>query len=228
MLRTRTARFTPRGTVLRFALLLALAGCGIGGPQVTGTAQEQLDPKVLAFVEGLQVIDAGDHVLVLDTSRGMIAIDLRNLRAPITTAAVEALVQQKFYDGLTFHRVEPKFVIQTGDPSGGSSPSTGKPTIQLEINADLSNVRGAVGMARPEKNPNGADSQFYILLSPRPSLNDRYAVFGNVLKGMEVADKIERGDTIRRAVLVQGLPARPAPSSAAAEGGPSAPAVPAS
>lgn len=191
-------------------LAVLLSACGSGPDK---DPQQRLDPAVAAFVQDVRVVEQNDHVLVLDTEKGMIAIELRNAKAPITVQSVEDLVKKGFYNGMSFHRVEKKFVVQTGDPTGGTGGgATGAKKIPLEVNADLTNgIRGAVGMARPEDDRNGADTQFYILLNPRPQLDGAYAVFGEVVKGMEVADKIEQGDRIVKASLVQGLTVAEAP-----------------
>jgi peptidylprolyl isomerase len=204
--------------VRRLALLAALGALAACGSSGGSGAQQAIDPAVRAFVQDVRVIEKNDHVLVLDTEKGMIAIELRTTKAPITAQAIEALAAKKFYDGLTFHRVEKNFLVQTGDPSGGTGAPSGAKKIPLEINADLTNgIKGAVGMARPEDDRNGADSQFYILLAPKPSLDGTYAVFGQVVKGMDVAEKIEQGDRIRTAVVVQGLPEQPKSPAPAAQ-----------
>ena len=223
----------PRLSVPRPALPLALAGlllltsCG-GLKQPATPANDPLDPAVLEFVKDIRVIDPGDHVVVLTTSKGMIAIEMRNQKAPLTTTAIERLITSKFYNGLQFYRVERRFKIQIGDPTNGAATSTGTPKIKLEITPDLTNdLRGAVGMARPEDEPDGADSQFYILLAPKKSLDGQYAVFGQVVKGMsEVVDRIEKADVVTSAVVGAGLEAKPQTASSMTQT-PTAPAVPA-
>lgn len=206
-------RFRTAFLVLAAAPLLVGCGSATTNPGVGVQSDQDLSNEVYAFLEDVRVEEQGDNVVVLTTSKGMIAIEMRNAKAPITTAAVEKLVRSGFYNGLSFHRVERKFLIQTGDPTGGTARNTGAPKIPvLEVNADLTNNRrGAVGMARPEDQPDGADSQFYILLDGRPSLDGRYAVFGQVLKGLDVAEKIIQGDRISEAYVVSGV--QPIPST---------------
>jgi len=208
-------RFGTR-TFLATTLVFAFAGCGAVGSTPRGiVADKPMDDALIDFLQDVRVAEAGDNVVVLVTARGMVAMEMRNAKTPVTAAAIEELVKQGFYNGLTFHRVERKFLVQTGDPSGGTARSTGAKKLPLEINGDLTNgVRGAVGMARPEDDPNGADSQFYILLSGRPSLDGQYTVFGNVVKGMEVVDAITQGDRISEAYVVTGISATAAPSAA--------------
>lgn len=208
-------RFGIRPLLLA-ASVLAFAGCGATSATPRGiVADKPMNDALVEFLQDVRVIDEGDHVVVLETARGMVAIEMRNAKAPVTTTAIEQLVRDGFYNGLSFHRVERKFLVQTGDPTGGTARSTGTKKLPLEINGDLTNgVRGAVGMARPEDDPNGADSQFYILLSGRPSLDGQYTVFGNVVKGMETLDKVSQGDRISMAYVVTGIAAAAsAPSS---------------
>lgn len=112
---------------------------------------------------------------------------------PVTTGNFTKLVESNFYDGLTIHRVE-HWVIQGGDPNGNGSGGPGW-TIPLEIAPDLKNLRGALAMAR-RPDPDSAGSQFFILKEDAPWLDGQYAVFGKVIEGMDVVDKIEPGDVM--------------------------------
>src|SRR3990167_4260754 len=127
-------------------------------------------------------------IAVIETNRGTIKAELYTEKAPITTANFIGLAGSGFYNGLTFHRVEPGFVVQGGDPRGDGTGGSGK-TIPLEINPSLKHVKGALAMARTN-DPNSATSQFYITLAPTQFLDGNYAVFGKVVQGMEVAEKI--------------------------------------
>jgi len=112
------------------------------------------------------------------------------------------LVNQGFYDGLTFHRVEPGFVIQGGDPlgTGGGGPGY---TVPAEIK--LPHVEGAIAMARTsdQVNPKRESSgcQFYITLAPTPFLDGAYTAFGKVTQGMDVVKKIAKGDAIQQIAI---------------------------
>jgi len=126
-----------------------------------------------------------NRIAVLETSKGTIKFELNEDKAPITTANFIKLAEKGFYDGLIFHRVIDNFVIQTGDPLGNGTGGSGE-TINLEIHKDLTHTDGAVGMAR-SSNPNSASSQFYICDGPQhASLDGKYAVFGQVIQGMDV------------------------------------------
>jgi cyclophilin family peptidyl-prolyl cis-trans isomerase/HEAT repeat protein len=132
--------------------------------------------------------------LHLDTDRGPVRIELAVLDAPQTIESLTALVRGGFYDGVTFHRVVPGFVIQAGDPRGdGEGPY----------------VRGTVGMALDWEDTGG--SQFFIALSPQPHLDARYTVIGRVTSGIETVDEIEQWDVIRRARVWDGVTFAEAP-----------------
>lgn len=129
--------------------------------------------------------------VTINTAKGDIVFQVYPKLMPVTVANFEKLVKANFYNGLTFHRVE-DWVIQGGDPKGDGTGGPGW-TIKLETNTKLKNVRGAVAMARSQ-DPNSAGSQFYILKKDMSSLDGQYAVFGKVVKGMDVVDKIAIGD----------------------------------
>jgi peptidyl-prolyl cis-trans isomerase B (cyclophilin B) len=139
---------------------------------------------------------ATDHI-VIKTVRGTMEAELYGKDAPETVKNFVKLIKMKFYDNLTFHRVEsnPAFsLIQGGDPNGnGTGDSPWK--IKLEISPKLRHWKGALAMAR-SNDPNSASCQFYICRVAIPQLNDGYAVFGKVTKGLEVADKIQVNDKI--------------------------------
>jgi peptidyl-prolyl cis-trans isomerase B (cyclophilin B) len=133
------------------------------------------------------------------TDKGDIVFGFAPDEAPQHCAAFIKLARAGFYDGLTFHRVEPGFVIQGGDPSGDG---TGGPGYHLDAEfSDLSHTKGTVAMAR-SSNPNSAGSQFYICIEDAPFLNKQYTVFGQVTEGQTVVDAIRRGDKMN-AVTVE-------------------------
>lgn len=134
------------------------------------------------------------------TSKGTIELSLDAKAAPITVNNFVFLAREKFYDGLTFHRVEPGFVIQGGDPQGTGTGGPGY-TIQDE-KSGLKHVDGALAMAKTAA-PNSAGSQFYITLGPQASLDANYTVFGVVTNGKEVASKIAVGDKITSVTITE-------------------------
>ena len=129
--------------------------------------------------------------VVLTTSQGVIKYKFYSKDAPKTVARMAELIQQGFYNGLTFHRVVPGFVIQGGDPLGNGTGGSGQ-KLAAEFN-ERRHVEGTVAMARAQ-DPNSADSQFYISLGRHPHLDRSYTVFGQVTEGMDVAKKIGIGD----------------------------------
>lgn len=137
----------------------------------------------------------------VETDKGSFVFELYTEKAPITTANFIQLANTGFYDGLTFHRYEPGFVIQGGDPKGDGTGGSGK-TIKLEIHPELRHNRGAVAMAR-SMDPDSASSQFYITLDEAHFLDDKYAVFGKVVEGMDVVMQLRAGDKISK-VMIEG------------------------
>lgn len=147
-------------------------------------------------------------VIVLDTVKGAIEIETFPEDAPKTVQHIVALVKKNFYNGLRFHRAEPNFVIQVGDPVSRDMSrrdwwgrqGSGKPIGVAEITKKRRNVLGAVSMAHGGA-PTAADSQFFILRRNAPDLDGKYTVFGKVLKGMDVVAKIQKGDILKRAYV---------------------------
>jgi cyclophilin family peptidyl-prolyl cis-trans isomerase len=133
------------------------------------------------------------------TPRGTITVRLACPQAPMTCLSFLTLASQGFFDGLTFHRVVPDFVIQGGDPKGDGSGGPGY-AIRDEINR-LRYGRGVVGMALA--GPDTGGSQFFITLSPQPHLDGGYTAFGEVIAGADVLDRIRLGDRIEKVVEVR-------------------------
>ncbi len=139
------------------------------------------------------------YTAIIKTSKGDIVCELFAEEAPLSVTNFKQLADGKYYDGLTFHRVVPDFVVQGGDPDGTGSGGPGY-TIPAEINPKLKHIKGALAWARlgdevnPERRSSG--SQFYITLEPTPFLDGGYTVFGKTISGMDVVEKIQIGDTI--------------------------------
>jgi cyclophilin family peptidyl-prolyl cis-trans isomerase len=164
----------------------------------------------LAAVAGAQQKSPGaGSIVVLETAKGTIEFETYPEEAPKTVAQILGLVKKNFYNGQRFHRAEPNFVIQVGDPvsrdfsrqSWWGRQSSGKPIGVAEITKKRRLVLGAVAMGYPGSDKAAADSQFFILRRAAPELEGKYTVFGKVLKGMDVVAKIERGDVLKRAYL---------------------------
>jgi protein-export membrane protein SecD len=145
------------------------------------------------------------YTATIATEKGNIVAQLNTEAAPQTINNFVFLAEQGFYDGLTFHRVEPGFVIQGGDPMGTGSGGPGY-TVPAEIG--LEHVEGALAMARrgDDVNPERASSgsQFYITLAPTPHLDGAYTVFGQVVEGMDVVQSISKGDVIEEITITSG------------------------
>jgi peptidylprolyl isomerase len=140
-----------------------------------------------------EILNLKEAKALIKTKRGNIEIKLFTDQAPLTVLNFVQLVRSGFYDGLTFHRVVPNFVIQGGDPRGDSWGSPGY-AIRSEFNK-YSYTRGTVGMASAGKDTEG--SQFFITHSPQPHLDGRYTVFGRVTSGIDVVDAIQEGDVMK-------------------------------
>ena len=128
----------------------------------------------------------------IETEKGNMVVELFNEDAPQTVANFEKLIQEGFYDGLAFHRVIPNFVIQGGCPKGTGMGGPGY-TIKCETaNNPNQHLRGSLSMAHAGKDTGG--SQFFICHSPQPHLDGNHTVFGRVIEGIDVVDKISAGD----------------------------------
>lgn len=147
---------------------------------------------------------AGKVMVALDTDRGTITLELDGAAAPAAVANFLNLVKAGFYDGMPFHRVEPGFVIQAGDPALVGRPPAGY-TIPDE-RSPIKHKRGVIAMARIYKGgrmvPNSASTQFYICLADTPHLDVMgFTAFGRTTKGLEVVDRIKVGDKIKKAAV---------------------------
>ncbi len=147
-----------------------------------------------------------NRVALLETNKGNIRIELFEDKAPITSQNFVSLVEDKFYDGLTFHRYEPNFVIQGGCPIGNGTGDA-KRTIPLEVVPELKHDKaGMVAMARSQ-HPDSASCQFYITLAPAGFLDMKYAVFGTVIDGLGVVQELRAGDRIVKISMEEAEPA---------------------
>jgi cyclophilin family peptidyl-prolyl cis-trans isomerase len=133
------------------------------------------------------------NTVYLQTKDGRVTIRLRPDLAPKHVAQIKALTQRGFYDGVVFHRVIPGFMAQTGDPTGTGTGGSDLPNIPAEFTQEPFK-RGTVGMARSQS-PNSANSQFFICYEGCAPLTGQYTIVGEVVSGMEVADKIKKGSS---------------------------------
>jgi peptidyl-prolyl cis-trans isomerase B (cyclophilin B) len=153
--------------------------------------------KPMTFEEGKS------YLAVIHTSKGNITCELNYAKAPLSVTNFIQLAQGGFYNGLTFHRVVPNFVIQGGDPEGSGRGGPGY-TIPAEIK--LSHQQGALAWARLSDNVNpqkrSSGSQFYITLEKIAYLDGEYTVFGQTISGMDIVKKIEEKDVIKSIDIV--------------------------
>jgi cyclophilin family peptidyl-prolyl cis-trans isomerase len=176
------------------------------GAEAPAPGPDAIDRPLFDYREAMAPYDPRPDVpvytprAILHTRYGTIEIHLNVVEAPLTSASFMDLARRGFYDGLTFHRVVPGFVIQGGDPRGDSNGGPGY-TIRCEI-GERPYGRGTVGMALSGKDTGG--SQFFITHTPTPHLDGGYTVFGWVAEGMDVVDKIRPGDVIDRVEIWTG------------------------
>lgn len=165
------------------------------------SGQFNLEAGQMHFNEPKQAMEfdtARSYSAVIHTSKGDITCALNYKEAPLSVTNFIQLAHGGFYNGLSFHRVVPRFVIQGGDPDGTGS---GGPGYTMPAEIKLSHEQGALAWARlpdhvnPQKRSSG--SQFYITLEKTPHLDGGYTVFGQTISGMDVVKKIEQGDVIK-------------------------------
>lgn len=191
--------------ILTSALILA-AGLSLISNATSFAAPAKASKTIAAKTSTAQT---DDPIVVINTNKGPIKIQLFKSKTPITSGNFLDLVGRGFYNGTTFHRYEKGFVIQGGDPTGTGTgnfvdPKTKKSRhIKLEKVADLKHdCPGMVAMARTS-DPDSASAQFYFTLAPATFLDDPpgYAVFGKVVEGMDVVMKLRKGDKISKATV---------------------------
>lgn len=169
---------------LPFAALLIAAAPAPAPAPVAAPAAIMAPPEVVA--------NPANHLFLDLSNGGTVEIVLRPDIAPRHVERVQTLARRGFYDGLTFHRVIPGFMAQGGDPQGTGEGGSELPDVPAEFTS-VPFLRGMVGAARSE-DPNSANSQFFIMFVPNPVLDEKYTVFGRVVKGMDVVDRIAPGE----------------------------------
>jgi cyclophilin family peptidyl-prolyl cis-trans isomerase len=166
---------------------------------------------VFAVVRPAARAQSAGPIVVVDTSKGTFAFETYPDDAPKTVAHILALVRSGFYDGQRIHRALPGFLAQWGDPRSrdpnlqgewgkGAAASSGTPIGVSEITKKHLHTKGAIGVAHMGL-PAQADSQIYVTLADRPDLNGRYTVFGHLVSGDDVVDRLQIGDVIRKMVV---------------------------
>jgi cyclophilin family peptidyl-prolyl cis-trans isomerase len=180
----------------------------------TTTVRAGLVVAVLVVVcHGLPAQNQAAPVIVVETSKGAFAFETYPDEAPKTVAHIVDLVKRGFYDGQRFHRALPGFVVQWGDPQSrdlskealwgrGPGAASGSAVGAAEITRKRTHVKGAVALSHPGNAALG-DSQIYVTLEDRVDLDGKYAVFGHVISGLDLLEKIQRGDLISRVYVME-------------------------
>jgi len=178
--------------ILMIALVVALgtvpAAPGAAWAQAPKPAETQKGPARVAQMAEIQM-----------EKGGIIKIEFFADDAPKTVENFVTLAKKGFYNGLTFHRIEPGFVVQGGDPKGDGTGGPGY-KIKAEFNKNKHD-KGAVAMAR-SNDPDSAGSQFYITLAPAHFLDGKYTVFGKVVSGMNIVENIKKGDKMKTVTIL--------------------------
>ena len=136
-----------------------------------------------------------ENTLLMETTKGNVVILLRPDLAPKHVERIKMLAREKFYDGIKFHRVIPGFMAQTGCPKGTGTGQSSYPNLKAEFNNEK-HLRGVCSMAR-SSNPDSANSQFFICFDDATFLDRQYTAWGQVIEGMDVVDKLTKGEPPR-------------------------------
>lgn len=204
-------RFLSLAVALAVASLIAVAlllpGCGDKTSEKPDDGTQPVEEQTPTDAPEEETVEfhtsdvqvQGNEIAVISTNKGVIKFEFYPEDAPNTVASFIELADSGYFDGIKFHRVEPGFVIQGGDPlSRTDDPmvGTGGPGwyLKAEFN-ERQHVLGSVAMARSQ-NPDSAGSQFYITLGPQPFLDGQYTVFGQVTEGIDVVQSIQVGDVM--------------------------------
>jgi len=139
--------------------------------------------------------DDPQNTIEMETTKGMVVIQLRPDLAPNHVARIKELASEGFYDGIVFHRVIDGFMAQVGCPHGIGTGGSDKPDLKAEFN-DAPHKRGTCSMARSQM-PDSANSQFFICFDDAPFLDRQYTIWGEVISGMENVDQIKRGEPVQ-------------------------------
>lgn len=167
-----------------FSLFIFLTAICIGCIEVSESLLQEGETPVAVAKENIRI----------KTVHGDIVFELLSQDSPVTVQRVKTLTREGFYNGLSFHKVIPNFIIQTGDPLGSGEGGSGQ-KLKLE-KSQISQSRGTVSMARQLSDPNSGDSQFFICIDRCHEITDKYTIFGRVTSGLEVAEKIQKNDRI--------------------------------
>lgn len=172
---------------------LLLASCGGQAPEPSPAPE----PKTYSAPPPMTIDTSKQYTATIETEKGSLVLELFASDVPVTVNNFVFLASEKFYDGTTFHRVIPGFMAQGGDPTG---TGTGNPGYSFADEfTEHTHVTGALSMANSGADTNGC--QFFITYAPQPHLDGKHSVFGQLIGGTDVLEKIEQGDTIIRITI---------------------------
>ena len=179
------------------ATLVVTAACGTDAAQ-QAKSEVGKEVKVETKMPSFDATPIADEYATIHTNKGDIKVRLYGSKAPITVKNFKSLIEQGYYNNLTFHRVIDGFMIQGGDPvgngTGGSKENIVGEFASNGFNNPIKHTRGVISMAR-SMDPNSASSQFFIMHADAPHLDGNYAAFGHVVEGLEVVDEIANTPT---------------------------------
>jgi len=174
-------------------VVLLLASCGGQAPEPAPTPK----PKTYSSPPPMVIDTSKQYIATIETEKGNLVLELFAKDVPVTVNNFVFLAREGFYDGSTFHRVIPGFMAQGGDPTG---TGRGNPGYFFEDEfTQHTHLAGALSMANAGPNTNGC--QFFITYTPQPALDGKHTVFGQLIDGMDVLEKIKNGDKIIRIVI---------------------------
>jgi peptidyl-prolyl cis-trans isomerase B (cyclophilin B) len=183
---TRKKLLIGSGVVIAIAVIIVV---------VLGTMPEK--PKTYSAPPPMTIDTSKQYTATIETEKGNLVLELFASDVPKTVNNFVSLARDGFYDGLTFHRVVPGFVVQGGCPIGDG---TGGPGYQFDDEiTEHTHVAGALSMANSGPNTNG--SQFFITYTPQHHLDGHHSVFGQLVEGMDVLESIEQGDVMKRITI---------------------------
>jgi cyclophilin family peptidyl-prolyl cis-trans isomerase len=178
------------GPILALVAVALLAGCGGGGKKAATTEPTATAEASQGSQQRVLLDSSKTYTVTLKTSEGAFSFDLDVKDSPNTTASFANLVKKGFFDGLTFHRIVPGFVIQGGDPNGNGTGGPGYTTVDVPP-ADARYTKGVVAMAKGgTEEPGTSGSQFFVVTGDDIGLPPDYALLGKVTSGLSVVEKI--------------------------------------
>jgi len=175
----------------KFFYLLIISSILLSMNKLSAQTNKTVDPNAINNSKSSSKNNNLENLLYIELSTGKVVIEMLPNIAPKHVERIKNLARQKFYDGIVFHRVIDGFMAQTGDPTGTGMGSSKLPDLKAEF-SDEPHIRGAVSMARAT-DPNSGNSQFFIVTKDSRFLDGQYTVWGRVIQGMELVDKIKKG-----------------------------------